>query len=97
MDTKWKQLNSNKTSGTDKYGLSQADFYQMFAYGHKYLAGQGQLVLIYPATETFKEPIQSSFDYDANLKLWVVPFDIDPAVKDGDRMKLPGGFDLDIF
>jgi 5-methylcytosine-specific restriction enzyme subunit McrC len=30
-----------KNNGTDKYGLSQADFYQMFAYGHKYLKGGG--------------------------------------------------------
>ncbi|UZE94440.1 McrC family protein [Alkalimarinus alittae] len=97
MDSKWKLLNSSKANGYEKYGLSQADFYQMFAYGHKYLEGQGQLVLIYPVSETFKEPIQASFDYDSNLKLWVVPFDIDPAVKDVDRLKLPDGLDLDVF
>ena len=48
MDTKWKLLDSRKNNGTDKLGLSQADFYQMFAYGHKYLQGSGDIVLIYP-------------------------------------------------
>ena len=33
-------------NGTDKYGLSQGDFYQLQAYGQSYLGGQGDVVLI---------------------------------------------------
>ena len=34
LDTKWKLLDSSQRA--DKYGLSQSDFYQLFAYGQKY-------------------------------------------------------------
>ena len=61
LDTKWKLLDSNKNNGKDKLGLSQSDFYQMFAYGHKYCGGQGELILIYPKTELFSEPVKQSF------------------------------------
>lgn len=46
LDTKWKLLNGEKTSGSDKYQLSQADFYQLYAYGQHYLNGRGDVVLI---------------------------------------------------
>ena len=75
LDTKWKLLDESLNNGTDKYGLSQADFYQMFAYGHKYLGGKGKLVLIYPEYDGFNKPIEHSFDFNEGLKLWVVPFD----------------------
>ena len=74
LDTKWKLINSANKS--DKYGLSQNDFYQLFAYGHKYLQkGKGQMMLIYPKTASFTEPLPV-FDYGHDLKLWVVPFDL---------------------
>ena len=78
LDTKWKLIDQNKTAGKDKFGLSQDDFYQMLGYGHKYLHGEGNLVLIYPKTSTFDRPLQHSFNYDdqGKLKLWVVPFDV---------------------
>ena len=41
LDTKWKLLDGLKANGTDKYGLSQSDFYQLQAYGQSYLDGQG--------------------------------------------------------
>lgn len=74
LDTKWKLINSfNKA---DKYGLSQSDFYQLFAYGHKYLqGGKGQMMLIYPKTASFSS-VLPEFTYSADLKLWVVPFDL---------------------
>jgi 5-methylcytosine-specific restriction enzyme subunit McrC len=78
LDTKWKLINSAKGNATDKYGLSQADFYQMFAYGHKYLGGSGDVLLIYPAHDGFTQAIENCFDFSADssqsLKLWVVPF-----------------------
>jgi 5-methylcytosine-specific restriction enzyme subunit McrC len=69
LDTKWKLLDTNG----EKYDLNQHDFYQLFAYGHKYLEGKGDLVLIYPKTERFQKPL-SPFYYSEALILWVVPF-----------------------
>ncbi|MCL6272152.1 McrC family protein [Sansalvadorimonas sp. 2012CJ34-2] len=89
LDTKWKLLDSEKDNGKDKLGLSQSDFYQMFAYGHKYCGGQGEMMLIYPRTEQFREAIQQSFDFSKSLKLWVVPFDIGGRTLESERLRLP--------
>ncbi len=75
MDTKWKLINSNSQK-TTQYGLAQADFYQMFAYGQKYLNGIGEMYLIYPAHDQFNQPIQQHFAFSKTLKLWVVPYQI---------------------
>ncbi|WP_446905165.1 McrC family protein [Aeromonas veronii] len=75
LDAKWKRLDGADRQG--KYGLSQADLYQLFAYGHKYLGGQGDLVLIYPAWQRFKVPLAPfCFDNDNRLRLWVLPFEL---------------------
>lgn len=73
LDTKWKRLDTGPDS--KNYGLSQSDFYQMFAYGHKYLGGEGDLVLIYPRQASFQEALPV-FVYSAEFRLWVVPFDL---------------------
>jgi 5-methylcytosine-specific restriction enzyme subunit McrC len=57
MDTKWKLLDASLNTIKDKYNLSQSDMYQLFAYGEKYLEGQGGLYLIYPKYRGFKEPL----------------------------------------
>ncbi|PLW66913.1 McrC family protein [Pseudohalioglobus lutimaris] len=75
LDTKWKLVDSALGAGREKYGLSQADFYQMFAYGMKYMNGQGELVLIYPSHERFSVALEA-FEFDKGLKLWVLPFDL---------------------
>lgn len=77
MDTKWKLLDS--FDRTTKYGLSQSDFYQLFAYGQKYMAGQGQMALIYPRTDSFEVPL-APFDFGGGLTLMVLPFDLDKEV-----------------
>lgn len=75
LDTKWKLLDARKVTGTDKYGLDQADFYQLHAYGQSYLNGQGDLVLIYPKTEDFAQPLPVfEFPKSNGLRLWVLPF-----------------------
>jgi 5-methylcytosine-specific restriction enzyme subunit McrC len=75
LDTKWKLLDSLKANGTDKYGLSQADFYQLKAYGQSYLGGVGDVVLIYPKTAAFAEPLPVfEFPKTDGLRLWVLPF-----------------------
>ena len=75
LDTKWKRLNTSLSDSKSKYELSQGDFYQLYAYGHKYLSGQGNLFLIYPMYKKFKEPLPE-FLFEENLSLWVVPFDL---------------------
>ncbi|RYJ11932.1 restriction endonuclease [Rahnella variigena] len=74
LDTKWKRLNSSDRGS--KYGLSQSDFYQLFAYGNKYLGGQGHMFLIYPMTSTFNQPLPD-FSFSETLKLSAIPFDIE--------------------
>lgn len=75
LDTKWKLLDALKANGSEKYGLSQADFYQLHAYGQSYLDGQGDVVLIYPKTATFDQPLPVfEFPKIDGLRLWVLPF-----------------------
>lgn len=81
LDTKWKLIDTSQNSKKRKFGLSQSDFYQLFAYGHKYLAGKGCLVLIYPYHEDFQAPLPHAFKFsesdEESLQLWVVPFKIE--------------------
>lgn len=49
MDTKWKILSDAKGNK----GISQADMYQMYAYGKKYNADR--VVLLYPSSDRIKE------------------------------------------
>lgn len=75
LDTKWKLIYANQFSSSAKYGLSQADFYQLLAYGQNYLDGEGNLVLIYPRTNTFENPLDEfRFLKSGGLTLWVLPF-----------------------
>lgn len=75
LDTKWKLLDGLKANGTDKYGLSQSDFYQLQAYGLSYLDGTGDVVLIYPRTDTFDDPLPVfDFPKSSGMRLWVLPF-----------------------
>lgn len=75
LDTKWKLLNQKKSNGAEKYGLSQADFYQLNAYGQSYLNGEGDVILVYPKTDSFDRPL-AAFDFlsTKGLRLWVLPF-----------------------
>ena len=82
LDTKWKLLDSTKSNSKDKYGLSQADFYQLFAYGQFYLQGTGKLVLIYPKTDKFNQNLNPFiFNHQVNngrtLTLSVLPYDLE--------------------
>jgi 5-methylcytosine-specific restriction enzyme subunit McrC len=70
VDAKWKLLDQADVG--NNYGLSQGDFYQLFAYGKRYLSGKGQLVLVYPGTETFDKALET-FDLEDGLSLTVLP------------------------
>ena len=75
LDSKWKLLDGARSSGSDKYGLSQSDFYQLHAYGQTYLNGRGDVVLIYPKSDAFSVPLETfEFLKTDVLRLWVLPF-----------------------
>lgn len=75
-DTKWKMINENLGTSKDKYNLAQSDMYQLFAYGEKYLNGQGALVLIYPRSKNFLRALPP-FEFKSGLVLRVLPYDLD--------------------
>ncbi|MFJ2527028.1 McrC family protein [Pseudomonas helmanticensis] len=93
LDTKWKLLDSVKGNSREKYLLSQADFYQLHAYAHLYLKDSGNVVLIYPLTDSFTKPLPV-FDFNSSegLKLWVVPFCFESC-----RLLLPEESSLDEY
>lgn len=75
LDPKWKRLTGARSQ---KYGISQSDFYQLFAYGHKYIESSQthkELVLIYPKTAVFTAPLLP-FSFGAGMTLWVLPFEL---------------------
>lgn len=89
LDTKWKLI--DQLDRKNSYGLSQADFYQLFAYGNKYLDGQGDgdLVLIYPKRTAFDLALPV-FHFSESLRLWVLPFDLDnERLEQPELMHLP--------
>ena len=87
IDTKWKVIDAEHLDKT--YLIDISDMYQLYAYGQKYRyklsTGKDydvipNLVLIYPCSEKFTQPLPE-FVYDEvknryNLKLHVVPFDL---------------------
>jgi len=93
LDTKWKLISEKTDSKREKYGLSQADFYQLFAYSHKYLQGEGDIYLIYPGNEDFSRPLSPFFldDPDDKIRLFVVPFDMERSEVD-----FPQGWEVSV-
>ncbi|PZO20000.1 MAG: restriction endonuclease [Burkholderiales bacterium] len=90
LDTKWKLIDASDR--THKYGLNQSDFYQLYAYGQKYLGGEGRMALVYPATERFQAPLPA-FAFDERLHLEVLPFDLKLDDLAGlERLALPQSF-----
>ena len=81
VDTKWKVLDAYNNKR--KYGISQSDMYQLYAYGKKYEIEHNKghenkikpphLVLLYPENANFKEKLDN-FIYEGDLKLDVIPF-----------------------
>lgn len=91
LDAKWKLLESDRCNGTDKHLISQSDFYQVYTYGQYYLGGRGDLVLVYPKTDEFAEPLEIfSFPQASDLRLWVLPFCLDTR-----KLLMPSGCSLE--
>lgn len=74
VDTKWKLL--DEFAERKNYNISQADMYQLYAYGKKYttLTQEPRLILVYPSNPKFTTKLDH-FIYEGDLKLEVVPFD----------------------
>ena len=73
MDAKWKRLDSNRKHND----ISQADLYQLYAYGKKYSSEKNippSLYLLYPYAENFTSQIE--FEYEENLTLVAFPVNL---------------------
>ncbi|MDM1248970.1 MULTISPECIES: McrC family protein [Acinetobacter] len=81
LDTKWKLLDQN--SEDQRYGISDGDMQQMFAYSYMYLEHDGPIVLIYPKSSKFNDALMKFLlnkherDQGKNPEIWVLPFDLD--------------------
>ena len=94
LDTKWKKLIENKSQ---KYGISQSDMYQMYAYAYKY--DVENVILIYPKHKEIsfnKDGKDDKNDYttyvqkqnnEYNLKSIVITIFLYDLVKEENDMK----------
>ena len=74
LDAKWKRLDP----GARNHGVRQDDAYQLFAYGERYSCRR--VVLVYPRTTAFREPIIFRFLGNRDLEMSCFPFNLaDPA------------------
>ena len=76
-DAKWKLIDEHDRA--NKYGISQADMYQLHAYSTKILprTQQPEVWLIYPGHERFGAPLPCfEFETGGHL-LRVLPFDLE--------------------
>lgn len=80
VDAKWKRLDSANVE--KKYEIVEGDFYQLFAYGKRYLGGHGRMALVYPRTSRFREPLETFF-FDDRLSLYVIPLDLETGCWQG--------------
>lgn len=90
-DTKWKILDQYSGDGSEKYGISQTDLYQMLAYGYKYQQNDEnctEMILIYPYHDKFTERLSIFEFHSENLKLHIVPFKLWDANPENIGLKL---------
>jgi 5-methylcytosine-specific restriction enzyme subunit McrC len=81
LDAKWKIIHQNAfvASDSDPNKMSENDLRQLYVYGHKYLDGEGDVVLIYPKHDQFTHamPMFDFSDGKKKLRLWVLPYDLE--------------------
>ena len=73
-DTKWKIIRQDINESEKKYKISQADLYQLYAYGKKHECDK--LYLIYPKIEGIKQEFMK-FGYDDEMWLEILYFDLE--------------------
>lgn len=81
LDAKWKIIEqfAFERGHSDSDRMSEDDLRQLYVYGHKYLGGKGDVVLVYPQHNAFTQPMPM-FDFSEGkneLRLWVLPYDLD--------------------
>ncbi len=90
LDAKWKLLDGSSAGRANRYGISQADLYQMQAYALAYLPDGGDLALVYPRTSAFRAALPVfQFNTPSRHCLWVLPFDLQER-----ELVLPSGGEL---
>ena len=77
-DTKWKIIRQDINESEEKYKISQADLYQLYAYGKKYECGK--LYLIYPKIEGVEQKAMK-FRYENEMWLEILYFDLENDTK----------------
>jgi len=73
-DTKWKIIRQDINESEKKYKISQADLYQLYAYGKKYECGK--LYLIYPKIDGVEQE-SMKFEYEKDMQLEILYFDLE--------------------
>lgn len=81
IDTKWKLL--NQYAERRNYNISQADMYQLYAYGKKYSSKNIEpvLIMLYPSNPNFTSKLDN-FIYEGDLVLKVIPFNLSESELD---------------
>ena len=82
-DTKWKRIDQNDRG--NKYGISQSDMYQLYAYARKYNCKR--VMLIYPEIVGAFDKALEPFDFDDEFRLDVVPFPLRASGSTDDRIR----------
>ena len=75
-DAKWKMIDAGDRA--NKYGISQADMYQLYAYAKRILTGaeSSEVWLVYPAHDRFRRPLPDfEFEVDGS-RLRVLPLEL---------------------
>jgi 5-methylcytosine-specific restriction enzyme subunit McrC len=87
LDTKWKLLDASKGDNRSKYGLSQADFYQLYAYGQHYLSGNSKMALVYPQSDNLAHALAPfNFPRSDNVSMSIEPFCLDDPKDSSDTL-----------
>ena len=76
-DTKWKLI--DQSDRANNYGITQADVYQLYGYAKKYLTSQKvkRVILIFPQTDEFDQPLKPFWFRENDEVLHVLPFDVE--------------------
>lgn len=82
LDTKWKLLNNEDEL---KYGISQSDLYQMYAYAKKYKSKN--IILIYPKQVQEETKKKMNFKFEENINLNILCVDLENTDKSMKELK----------
>ena len=84
-DTKWKIIRQDINESEKKYKISQADLYQLYAYGKKYECGK--LHLIYPKIDGVEQE-SMKFRYEDEMWLEILYFGLENDYDNDELIKI---------